>query len=67
MAMLWLLMCNLLFVVWCQVRHEVFGQEEDQDEAGGDSRTQWENHAVVSQHRGELHTQPASLTACSEV
>lgn len=36
-----------------QVRHEVFGQEKDQDEAGGDSGAQRENHAVVSQHRGE--------------
>lgn len=40
----------------CQVCHEVFGQEKDQNEAGGDSRTQWENHAVISEHRGELHT-----------
>lgn len=40
----------------CQVCHEVFGQEKDQNEAGGDSRTQRENHAVISEHRGELHT-----------
>lgn len=48
--MLWLLLLE------CQVCHEVFGQEEDQDEAGGDSSTQRENHAVISQHRGESLT-----------
>lgn len=45
--------CAVCRFEW-KVRHEVFGQEEDQDEAGGDSSAQWKNHAVVSQHRGEL-------------
>lgn len=48
----------------CQVCHEVFGQEKDQNEAGGDSRTQRENHAVISEHRGELHTMSAPTKVC---
>lgn len=40
--------------LYCQVRHEVFGQEEDQDEAGGDAGAQRADHAVAGQHRGEF-------------
>lgn len=58
----------------CQVRHEVFGQEADQDEAGGDAGAQREDHAVAGQHRGEFSaagdpwrrlgfTRPSSSTA----
>lgn len=39
----------------------MFGQEEDQDEAGRDSGAQREDHAVVSQHRGELTCNRATM------
>lgn len=47
-------MCKPACRLNCQVRHEVFGQEEDQDEAGGDAGAQRADHAVAGQHRGEF-------------
>ena len=36
------------------VRDEVSGQEEDQDEAGGDPRAEREDHALAGEHRRRL-------------
>ena len=42
-----------IYPIFLQVRNEVSGQEEDQDEGWGDIGTQREEHALLGQHWGE--------------